>query len=288
MTREFLPRQGRQPVRQAGVALAMVVWFLAAMSLLVAGIVHQGRIDSRLTQAHLARAKAVASGDGASQLMMAQFTRAQSTRAQSGRAPGEQGRVMRASFELGDTEVDVTLTPASGLLDIYSAPPQVLAQLFARRGNLPMGEAQRLADNVVQLRTPVNRGEGPVLTRMSTQEDMLKVPGFNRVLLDALRDDIRAVSGGAGFNWAAAPDELLSAVQGANQRAADRVMSRRAENGGPGAAGQNDSHYRVDAVVHYGGRSWLRRRWVVMSGAPGSRLGWRFLRTESPRVIAQQ
>lgn len=283
MSREFLPFHGRQPLRQAGVALAMVVWFLAAMSLLVAGIVHQGRIDSRLAQAHLARAKAVAAGDGASQLMMAQFTRTQSRR-----QPAGQERVMRARFELGDTAVDVTLTPASGLLDIYSAPPQLLAQLFARRGNLPMGEAQRLADNVVQLRTPVSRGEGPVLTRMSTQEDMLKVPGFNRVLLDALRDDIRAVSGGAGFNWAAAPDELLSAVQGANPRAADRVLSRRAENGGPGPAGQNDSHYRVDAVVHYGGRSWLRRRWAVMNGAPGSQLAWQFLRTESPRVIAQQ
>ncbi|WP_157976633.1 general secretion pathway protein GspK [Parahaliea mediterranea] len=260
----------------------MVVWFLAAMSLLVAGIVHQGRIDSRLAQAHLARAKVNAAGDGAAQLMMAQFTRAQDAR------PEGAARVMRSTFHLGDVDVEVTLTPASGLIDIYSAPPQLLAQLFAHRGKLPMGEAQRLAHNVVQLRTPVNRGDGPVLTRMSTQEDMLKVPGFNRVLLDALRDDIRAVSGGSGFNWSAAPDDLLNAVQGANQQQVDRVMARRAESGDMGAGAQNDNHYRVDAVVHYGGRSWLRRRWATLSGAPGSSLGWQFLRTESPRVVAQR
>ena len=56
--------------RQQGVALAIVVWFIAGMSLLVAGIVAQARVDTQMAQVHVARAKAVAAGDGAIQLMM--------------------------------------------------------------------------------------------------------------------------------------------------------------------------------------------------------------------------
>ena len=55
---------------QKGVALAIVVWFIAGMSLLVAGIVSHARVDTQMAQLHIAKAKAVAAGDGAIQLML--------------------------------------------------------------------------------------------------------------------------------------------------------------------------------------------------------------------------
>ena len=58
-------------MRERGVALAIVVWFIAGMSLLVAGIVSHARVDTQMAQLHVARAKAAAAGDGAIQLMMA-------------------------------------------------------------------------------------------------------------------------------------------------------------------------------------------------------------------------
>ena len=42
----------RSPRRQGGVALAIVVWFIAGMSLLVAGIVADARVDTRMAQLH--------------------------------------------------------------------------------------------------------------------------------------------------------------------------------------------------------------------------------------------
>ena len=57
--------------RQRGVALAVVMWFIAGMSLLVAGIVGHARVDLQLAQVHVARAKAVAAGDGAIRLALA-------------------------------------------------------------------------------------------------------------------------------------------------------------------------------------------------------------------------
>ena len=58
-------------VREDGVALAIVVWFIAGMSLLVAGIISHVRVDTRMTQLHVARAHAASAGDGAIQLMLA-------------------------------------------------------------------------------------------------------------------------------------------------------------------------------------------------------------------------
>ena len=58
-------------VRQQGVAIAMVAWFLAAMSLLVVGIVSEAQNDVRMAQLHSSKARAIAAGDGAIQLMLA-------------------------------------------------------------------------------------------------------------------------------------------------------------------------------------------------------------------------
>ena len=66
---------------QKGVALAIVVWFIAGMSLLVAGIVSHARVDTQMAQLHVARAKAVAAGDGAIQLMLAERLLKQGTAA---------------------------------------------------------------------------------------------------------------------------------------------------------------------------------------------------------------
>ena len=53
---------------EAGVALAILVWFLAAMSLLVGSIVMQARVDAKLSGLHLTTARIEAAGDGAIQL----------------------------------------------------------------------------------------------------------------------------------------------------------------------------------------------------------------------------
>ena len=94
----------------------MVVWFLAAMSLLVSGIVFQARVDTRMAQLHVARAQAVAAGDGAIQLMLADLV--------AGKVEQQEGSAaMSASYSLGERQVRVELVPASGLIDPTTAPP---------------------------------------------------------------------------------------------------------------------------------------------------------------------
>ena len=92
---------------QRGIALAIVVWFVAGMSLLVAGIVSHARVDSRLTGVHLARAEVVAAGDGAIMLAMAERRRGYQS---SGAGP----MISETVHRVGDIEVTVRLVPANG------------------------------------------------------------------------------------------------------------------------------------------------------------------------------
>ena len=155
----------------------------------------------------------------------------------------------------------------------------MLAALFAARGALEPAEAEQLAKSVLELRART-------FSQLVGPEDLLRVPGFNRALLDALRDDIRAVQGGGGLSWAKAPAEVLAALEQVDPRRVAAIAAKRdaTELGQEMAAGE--SLFRVDAIVDLGGQQWLRRRWVKMEsgGSGGSELPWSFMRTESPRV----
>lgn len=273
---------------ERGVALAVVVWFLAAMSLLVAGIVYQARVDVHMAQAHLARARVEAAGDGATQLVLAAFT--------SGELPWrDQAQAVATEVRVGEQLVQVELVPLDGLININGAPEPLLAELFAGPGGRERGEAQQLAASVVQWRTtgPARRAPGMGMQRFDTVEDLLKVDGVGRTLLDNIRDFIAApAAGGGALDWMSAPTSLLesfrehhpqqvAAALKRRERLADLTAApRRREGQAPQAAG----NFRVDAVVIYGDRPWLRRSWVSMGGGGSSPLPWQITRVEPPRV----
>lgn len=275
-----------QPGRQCGVALALVVWFIAGMSLLVAGIVAHARMDTRMTQLHLARAKTVAAGDGAIYLALVE-------RAAGYEAAGDGPLVSESSHKLGDTEVRVRIIPASGFIDLNSAPAPVLAALFTTAGGMESGEAKNLADNVIEWRNPpAGRRRGG--RRLHSMEDLLRVEGVTRTLLDGIRD--YAVAGdwtSGAMNWSAAPETVLAALEAANPAQADNMQRRRSALS-QAAVGANQRRaasagatYRADALVNYGGNTWLRRRWISVEGSRPSGSAWRAVRTEAPRVVAK-
>lgn len=255
---EYYRPLARLPQNQRGVALAMVLWFIAAMSVLVMGTVYEARTDVRLAQVHVARAKAVAAGDGATRLHLAAFVEAR------GRSAEGRGRLpLRGEYRMGDVAVRLRMVPAGVLVDPFAAPARQLAELLSARGGLAAADAQKLADNVVKLRSALPGG-GRYNRRMEVQEDLLRVPGFDRALLDALRDDIRAIPGGTGLAAGLAGDVDEAALAA------------------------SESLFRVDAWVDYNGRQWLRRQWVSLQGGTGaSALPWQVMRVEPPRVVGR-
>ena len=252
--------------RQAGVALAIVVWFIAAMGLLVAGIVYQAKLETRAAQIHLAQAKIAAAGDGAIQLGLANLV-----------SRNVSDNTQR--FRLGDLEAMVYLTPSVGLIDLNRAPRELLSNLF-RAISIPSGEAEILADNVIQWRSPSLAGPGH---RIDSIESLLVIDGFDRVRIDALRDLVSSGLSGTGFFSPKHAPEAVRQIVGMQEEG----VERRPQGAGRGvpAALQRADAYRVDAVIEYGGRRWLRRRWVRMGSASHSDLPWQFTRTEAPRVL---
>ena len=269
---------GATRASQSGIALAIVVWFIAGMSLLVAGIVAHARVDSRMAQLHVARAKAVAAGDGAIQLRLA-----------GGDSAKRAG--VNSLHQLGDLEVEVRLQSAAGLIDLNSASQELLTALFLVAGKLDLDEAKMMANNVVKWRTPQSKYSATRRqSRFDAIEDLMRVEGITRSVLDGVRDFVVAGAAGKGqMNWKLAPRELLdlAAQAGPKLARASNANFGRVEASGK-ITDDSSTVYRADAIVRYGDQTWLRRRWV----APGqtsrhSSLPWRILRTEPARVYGE-
>ena len=270
--------------RQRGVALAIVVWFLAAMSLLVSGIVFQAKVDTRMAQLHVARAKAIAAGDGAIQLFLAELV-----------AASNSNRGARAAFTreyvVGDRKVLVEVVPTAGLVNLQAASGRILAELFHSWGQLDKGAAKTLADNVIKLRSG-----GSGMGRLSAIEDLLRVDGVNRTLFDLLRDLV-AVGGGRSaqsVDWVFAPAPSPGARRTVDPAKAAAWSPKGATGAGgvkKGARGNSAAllggSLRLDAYVQDGGQTWLRRRWVRMGAGESGSLPWQFSRTEVPRVVVK-
>ncbi|TGD74104.1 general secretion pathway protein GspK [Mangrovimicrobium sediminis] len=271
--------------RQRGVAMVVVVWFIAAMSLVVGGIVALARVESGTTGLHVARAKVVAAGDGAINLTMA-ARQSRATRA------GDTPPAMDSLQRIGELEVLVRVIPADGFVDLNQAPAELLAALFRHAGGMDSSQAQTVANNVVKWRSATRSDQGRDAgepARFYSLEDLLRVEGVNRSVLDGVRNFVVAGDwASGGMNWDSAPSAMLpvlDAVDPSRGNTARERRSARSQRATPAASGSGV--YRVDALVEYGGRLWLRRRWVQTGGAVGSSLPWHVLRTEAPRVVKE-
>lgn len=277
--------RGANSSRQAGVALAIVVWFIAGMSLLVAGIVAQARIDTQMAQLHVARAKAVAAGDGAVQLLLVDVMTARGTDA-------DPGPVAWGQYQLGDVEVSVSLLPAAGLVDVNVASAELLMALFVVAGKVDEEQARLIAENVVKSRSQGIGSAGPAMRKLllDSPEDLLRIDGVSRTLLDNVRDFVVAGASAPGVtDWILAPDILLEVLARAYPERAESVKSRRAKRSGKAAASTAglSGNYRADAIVRYGDSIWLRRRWIATGSSASSSLPWHTVRTEPPRVLME-
>lgn len=259
--------------RQRGVALGVVVWFIAGMALIVSGIVSEAKVDTRMAQLHYFRAKAAAAGDGAINLALAE---------QVGmRTSGQKGADRLQNYQVGSQSVEIRMIPGGLFVNISTEDVRGLRALFsagaeiaADRGVIWDTPPMALARAVIEFRD----GTGGRRSRpFHSPEDLLRVPGVSRGIYDTIRDYITVEGLASGYSGKAKATSLkirqLQAamtgngvlMQGAAQHAADSL--------------------RVDAIVKIGDQDWLRRRWVSLEGGGYSQLPWRSVRTEAARPI---
>jgi hypothetical protein len=281
---------------QRGVALAILVWFIAAMSILVAGVVMQARVDIKLAQLHSGKARAEALADGAIQLVLAH--------ARYLETQGEFFVRAQHLFQqpMGDYTVSVSLTPLSGLIDLNKAPEDLLFSVLLGAGNFDENVARELAISVVEWRTPgegaEEEQEGMRHGRFEAIEDLLLVPGFDRDLYEALRDSVYVSQKSlATIDWLAAPVEVLQRLGMNEQEALEYAQLRREEDavslGLPESvepsffSDASLSVFRVDAIVTVDDTTVLRRRWVDRDRQGPDQLPWHFFHTEPVRATTK-
>lgn len=267
-----LARRQVQRREQRGVALAIVVWFVAGMSLLVAGIVLSSRTDVRMAQMHAAKAKANAAGDGGVNLLMADVF--------EGRFTARSGAILpRGRYQMGDVEVAVVAVPVDWLVDLNAAPAALITRVLRFSQAVEPDRAEELAAAVVQWRSA--RSASGRVQRFQAEEDLLGVTGVNRTTLDNLRDYIATPGLSGGLSQPG--QRALRIMQSVRSLSPDnRNGAADAPDAAPSARA---SGYRVDALVEAGGRRWLRRRWVRNTGSQ-SGLPWSIVRTEPARVVS--
>ena len=288
------------PCRQRGVALAVVIWFLAAMSILVSGIVYQARMDTRLTQLQVSQARAVALADGAIQFALADMMRIE----REGEAVSRGTR--SGVYTLADARVTVGFTPVIGLVDLNTASEGLLVALFAYGAGTGEKVAEELASNMIEWRSPAaGGGQGlardPVFSearhgRFQAVEDLLLVPGVGRDIFESIRDSVYvAQQGQAGVDWASAPASVLAILAGGDPDRARELVIERAGDSGPMVPPadldlshqqqQGSSLYRVDALVQLDEEAFLRRRWVDRRRQGVDGLPWSFFRSEAVQSL---
>lgn len=273
----------RHAAAASGVALIAVLWIVAALSVLVTGVVVAQRSELRL--AGVARAGIVgdAAGQAAIHLVLQRM---------SGGA-ARVDRLTRATVDYDGREIVVEIMPLTGLVDLNLAPAPLLAAWLAFAGDIDEARARAVADALVARR---QRGADALL---DAPEELLTLPGVDYDLFARLAPFVTTDSRGGGrIHPLAAPHEVLVFLAGGNAAVARRIADDR--DAGLAAIDTTrlegafidatvSSRYRFTAHVPMAdGARVLVVRDVDVTAAPAGAAPWQTLRASTRWVGAGQ
>lgn len=277
----------RHLVTQRGVALIAVLWLIAAMSVITAGIVQAVRGEVRTVGHQRQSAVAGALADAAMLLALQSLHVRQ-------QEPLSTIQTLPVEFE--GIHFDVVVQPLNGLLDINNAPVALLADFYRYAGNLPPEAAQALAQATVQTRLRKNAKGGA--QGFDAIEDLLGVPqmtyGLYAKIFSMVTADLKESSG--RLNPMAASATLLEVLAGGNGARANDLAAKRDLNPNQMDASFLKPDYiettpsrnlRLQVNVRLPDGGEVRRIWSVYWGAdPRSMLPWRLLWSRSILLAA--
>lgn len=276
----------------AGLALVAVLWIVAALSVLVTGLVATSRADLRGVYNLRAVVEHTALGDGAITLAAARML--------AEPAP-EPARLFE--FQIDDRPLGVEVLPAAAFIDLNLASPELLRDALRYGAGLAEQDAQVLAERIVDWRdldedalpngaenpayeaagSPFRARNGP----FESVDDLIQVLGVSLELHDKLRGLLTIHSDSAGVDPRYAPPAVLTVLAAGNADAVDRVLAARLKNDPlTDMTGLTQKHlttatgrrYRFDAWRRDGDVRLSRVRWLDLArpaavGVPWTELG---------------
>lgn len=266
--------QAMSKTDQKGVALAVLLWFIAALSLLVAGIMLTAKTDTRYARLQSSMARITAAADGATLLYLNELTTGGITAGRRVSELAAEGGIASVPviYEVGPHLVYLRIVPSSGLINMLNADDALLVSLFEIAGGLEAQDAERLAQSVLQWRvSPVpNESGGTQAPRVRVLEDIMKVPGMTRDVFNRIASLVCATCSAnlAGANTVVAPFEvLLVLTEGNLLQAKELIGERLASSVAATGLVRIDARIRSDSGLLY-----QRSTWVNLSG--GGAQGW--------------
>lgn len=267
---------------QQGVALALLLWIIAALSILLAGVLYQVKVDTKMTQWQRTQVKAEALGDAVIQLQMARIVSEPSLLG---------GGYAEFDVEFDEHVAQVEFVPAAGLVDINRASREALVRLFVARAGLSEAQADQLADDIQQWRSSSNLEDDDSYSEQpgkfkrgglfEAPEDLMLVSGISRELYDRIKSVISvAKTGVAEVNTAAAPPEVLAFIVDDQEQLADLLAQRQRDVQNTPLAGSAGTEFRVRAKMQIDGDYVVRTRWVRIGRAGPDGLPWLYYRVE--------
>jgi len=266
--------------RHAAFVLIAVLWMVAALSIIVAGISQSVRSETRLASATRESTIANASAEAAIALVLQDLASQQQRPA----------RTAYVSTTYHGVPIQVQVMPLTGLIDLNNAPVGILASLLNVAGGLPMGDAQRLADVLVQARSQRDL-RGSVIG-FEAVEDLLRTPAITYDLYAKIAPLVTTDLRGSGkINPMAAPESVLAVLaEGNTGRAAKIAADRDAGVEGLDTTSLNGAYMeggpsnrvRLVARVPLADNSFLVvSRNVDLRDGPSDGLPWRTLEANS-------
>lgn len=270
-------RSSRAPAARRGVALIAVLWIVAALGIIVTGLVKMQRDEIRTVATGRQSLEASVIGNAAIQLVLQRLA--------ASREPVM--RLTRQEVNYQQRPVSVEIMPLNGLIDPNRASAELLAAMFSVAGGLDRTRADALAQSV----TAVRIAEGGGRPRFEAPEDLLQVPGVDYDLYARLAPLLTTEAAGSGLvNPMAAPVEVLLVLAGGNAAEAARIASERdAMRPGIDTTRLNAAfmeaaasrRWRLQArVTMADGKVALVTRSVQLTPAPTSPAPWRILQAD--------
>lgn len=291
-----------RPSRHGGVALILVLWMLALLTVIANSVAFSVRTEFQAAANLVAMAQAEAAADAGVSRAIYELMKPDSDplRWQAN------GLVHEWSF--GDARLEIRISDESGKIDLNAAPATLLAGLF-KALEIPENEALALADAVVDwrdadlLRSPngaerddyaaAGRAYGPANASFQSITELRQVLGMNEGLYRLLEGLVTVYSRRNTVNAAVAAPAVLIALPGATREQVAWYVDQRQfmlERGlppPPFPVSQGNarpiSFYSIQAVAVLGDNARFSREGVVrLTGNPSD--PFVFLAWRTPRL----
>ena len=231
--------RGHRPARprvQSGIALVLVLWMLALLSVIAGSLVFSSRTEVLMAGNLASLAQAEALADAGLYKAIHELGRPQ-TDLQRWKGDG-----LTRLWNFQGTKLRVKILDESGKVDLNAAPTVLLKSLFRARG-VAESDADALADAVADWRdaddlrslhgaekadyAAAGRRYGPANAPFESIDELRQVLGMSDDLFRKLELLVTVHSRQPGINTAVAPREVLLALPGATPEQVDVFLDQR-------------------------------------------------------------